>query len=216
MNDSPTFSPTNASNAASHEGRDSEIKRVLADSDKVLRETQTLLQSLSTLKSSIIDELEKAENDNDTSSSVSITSLEYILQNCETQHREFRKQLNRVEERIRQNMRRYKVLHGTSRRRNANERTEMDDRLEEQQSLMTSLTIVDDTLTMVSDTRTEMKEQGVFTSNINKGLAIFASKFPRAGELMSKIKKYRNRDSIILASVCGICMTLMFIYWLNK
>merc|ERR1712154_13617 len=100
--------------------------------------------------------------------------------------------------------------------RHANERASMDDQLDEHESLINTHQLVDNTLMMVSDTKSEMKEQGALSSNINKGLAIFASKFPKAGELMSKIKKYRNRDSIVLASVCGICMTFMFIYWLNK
>ena len=218
MNDSPTFSSLNTSHALSSKGKETEIQRVITESETVLREIQQELQSLNTLKSKIISALEKAESttNNDQSSSINITSLEYILETCETQSREFKKQLRRVEDRIRTNMRRHKVLNGANRRRNANDRTTMDAQLEENQSLLQSLSIVDDTLTMVNDTKTEMTNQGIMGGAINKGLGVLSNKFPQANELMVKIKKYRNRDSIVLACVCGVSLTFMFIYWLNK
>ena len=213
MSDSPTFSSTNAS-LSSRSCKDSEIQRVITESDSVLRDIQQELQSLNRLKSKIITELEKAEMNKD--NTMNITSLEYTLQTCETQSREFNKQLRRVENRIRANQRRHHVLNGTNRRRNPNERTAMDAKLEENASLLQSLSIVDDTLTMVTDTNAELSKQGVMGSAINKGLGVLQSKFPQANELMVKIKKYRNRDSIVLACVCGVCLLLMFIYWLNK
>eukprot|EP01084_Bolivina_argentea_P235024 395606_1 len=152
MNDSPTFTSSNGLPLSSihHNDKEREIERVIGDSENVLREIQQLLQSIWKLKSTIIHELERTEKE-DNKDQTNIASLEYILQNCETQSREFKKQLRRVEDRIRNNIRRHKVLNGANRRRNANERTAMDAQLEENQSLLQSISIVDDTLTMVSD-----------------------------------------------------------------
>ena len=69
---------------------------------------------------------------------------------------------------------------------------------------------------MQNDINEDMRNQGVMGLNIDKGLTLLSSKFPAAQGLMLKIKKYRNRDSIVLACVCGVCVTFMFIYWLNK
>ena len=219
MSDSPTFSSTNTT--LSHtKGKDTEIQRVITESDSVLREIQQELQSLSNLKTKIITELDKAEQErnktNDQSSNINITSLEYILQTCETQYRDLNKQCRRIEDRIRSNMRRHKVLKGANRRRNANERTALDNQLQENESLLESVKIVDHTLELVGNTKSEMEKQGLMGTSINKGLGYLSSKMPKANELMGKIKKYRNRDSIVLACVCGVCLTLMFIYWLNK
>eukprot|EP00483_Globobulimina_turgida_P001945 UN01947 len=219
MNDSPTFSSINTLNLSSRQGKENEkdIERVVIESENVLGEIQQLLQSLSNLKNKIISELDKAENTaNDERNSSNITSLEHILQNCETQYREFKKQIKRIEERIRSNIRKHKVLNGANRRRNANERSVMDSQLEENQSLLQSINIVDDTLTMVHDAKTDISNQGFMGLNINKGLGILSSKFPQANQIMLKIKKYRNRDAIVLACVCALCLTLMFIYWINK
>lgn len=213
MSDSPTFSSTNGS--AKTKGSETEIQRVITESDNVLREIQQELQSLNNLKKSINTELEKAENNNSNDSS-HITSLTYILQTCETQHRDLRNQCRRIEERIRSNQRKHKVLKGANRRRNANERTALDAQLEENQSLLESNRIVDHTIEILGHTQSEMEKQGLMNQSIFKGLGVLQGKMPTANELMGKIKKYRNRDSIVLACVCAIALTLMFIYWLNK
>eukprot|EP01084_Bolivina_argentea_P318943 553214_1 len=220
MNDSPTFSSNNGFNASksSRKSKNNEINDVISSSENVLGDIQQLLKQLSNLKTKIINRLESLEKDKNKGSysSSSITSLEYILRNCETQYREFKKQCDRVENRIRTNIRRHKVLNGANRRRNANDNNIMDRQLEENQSLLQSISIVDDTLTMVTDAKDDLTNQGIMGGNINKAIGILGAKFPQANELMLKIKKYRNRDSIILACVCGVCLTLMFIYWLNK
>eukprot|EP00486_Rosalina_sp_Unknown_P013606 CAMPEP_0201584410 /NCGR_PEP_ID=MMETSP0190_2-20130828/110321_1 /ASSEMBLY_ACC=CAM_ASM_000263 /TAXON_ID=37353 /ORGANISM="Rosalina sp." /LENGTH=253 /DNA_ID=CAMNT_0048028313 /DNA_START=1 /DNA_END=762 /DNA_ORIENTATION=+ len=220
MSDSPTFSSTNGSSSRT-KGSETEIQRVISESDSVLREIQQELQSLNNLKKSINTELDKADkannNNQSSSSSTNITSLTYILQTCETQHRDLRNQYQKIENRIRANIKRHKVLKGANpRRRNANERTQMDAQLEENASLLESMKTVDHVIDLVGHTHEEMEKQGLMNTTINKGLGILQSKMPTANELMGKIKKYRNRDSIVLACVCAIALTLMFIYWLNK
>ena len=214
MSDSPTFSSSNGSSTKS-KGTEIEIQRVLSESDSVLGEIHQELQALNKLKMSINTELEKAENNN-SNDSANITSLTYILQTCETQHRDLRNQCRRIENRIRSNQTKHKVLKGANRRRNANERTQMDAQLEENQSLLEANRVVDHTIDMMRHTHEEMEKQGAMNKNIFKGLGILADKMPTANELMGKIKKYRNRDSIVLACVCAVALTFMFIYWLNK
>lgn len=214
MNDSPTLSYSSHVPSASRSGNDRDIQHVITDSETVLREIQQLLQSLSTLKSSIEERLVKAQNTDN--GSTNITALEYILQNCETQHRELRKQVQRVEHRIRDKIKRHRVLKGSNARRDANDRSDLDHQLAENQSLLNAINIVDQNLTLQSDVNEDMRNQGIMTQGINHGLTLLNSKFPQAGDLIFKIKKYKNRDSIVLSCVCGTCLFFMFIYWLNK
>ena len=214
MNDSPTLSYSSHLPQSSRGGSDNEIQQVITHSETVLREIQQLLASLSTLKTSIEDRLEKAQQNDD--GTTNITALEYTLRNCETQQRELRKQVQRVEHRIREKIKRHRVLKGSNARRDANDRSDMDHQLAENESLLNSIKIVENNIMLQNDINEDMRNQGLMAQGINQGLTMLNSKFPQAGELIFKIKKYRNRDSIVLSCVCGTCLFFMFIYWLNK
>ncbi len=68
----------------------------------------------------------------------------------------------------------------------------------------------------VNAAQRDLNDQVGMTNVMRSGVGGLGNLFPKADELIFKIKKYRNRDSIVIACVCALCLFLMFIYWWSK
>ena len=79
-----------------------------------------------------------------------------------------------------------------------------------------STSAVDDLIGAAQNTARELfAQRGALTSAGNKLVAI-GSRFPVVNNLILAIKKKKNKDAVILASVVGACTTFVLLYYLSK
>lgn len=92
-----------------------------------------------------------------------------------------------------------------------------DTELDMNQHLRGSLDRADESLEINRAIMENLMQQERMTKKMKTQLSVLLmSKFVKAKEVMSKIKTYKNRDSMVLAFVFAVCLFFMFIYWLNK
>ena len=133
----------------------------------------------------------------------------------------FFKTKKRAEDRIRNALKKRRLLSGggSSNRRkraNDNENNITDSLLTEQKHLQRGMEAADVAINILSDTKKALLEDKGLFNKMQSGVGKLGSLFPTANELMFKIKKYRNRDSIVIAFTIAICVFFILIYWLNK
>ena len=149
------------------------------------------------------------------------TTAEYTHQKCSQLSRDFLKQKKRAEERIRNALKKKRLLSGggaSSRRKRANdnENSVTDNLLTEQKHLHRGMEAADHAIDIMSNTRSALVEDKGLFETMQSGVGKLSTMFPTANELMFKIKKYRNRDSIVIAFTIAVCVFFILIYWLNK
>ena len=88
--------------------------------------------------------------------------------------------------------------------------------LREQGSLESSLNLTNEALSAAQETSLSLSRQRQNLQNSRGTLHALDGKFPALGMLISKIERYKNRDSTVLAFLIASLMAFTFFYWLNK
>lgn len=147
------------------------------------------------------------------------TTAEYTHQKCVQMSRDFKQQKKRAENRIRNALKKRRLLSGgqSGRRKRANENDNITDNLlTEQGNLRKGLEQADIAIDIANTTRDYLTDDKALFDKMQSGVGKLGSMFPQANEIMFKIKKYRNRDSIVIAFTIAVCMFFILIYWWNK
>lgn len=88
--------------------------------------------------------------------------------------------------------------------------------LREQSSLNYSVKASDEVIGQAHSTLEEMKKmRSAFSSSKNKAIQLVSGS-PIINSLINRIKRTKQRDTIVLAITIAVCMIFTFIYWLDK
>lgn len=63
---------------------------------------------------------------------------------------------------------------------------------------------------------TSLTQQRQIFDSVNAKVGSLAARYPVVNSLLNAIRRRKNRDSVILASVIALCVLLILIYWVNK
>lgn len=85
--------------------------------------------------------------------------------------------------------------------------------LKESEHLISSEGMIDEQITIAVETRDHLKSQREAFKMIQTKVNDLSNRFPLVNTLMTKINIRKRRDSLILGSVIGICLTFM-LWWM--
>ena len=85
--------------------------------------------------------------------------------------------------------------------------------LKEGEHLANSERMIDDQISIAIDTRDHLKSQRETFKMIQTKVNDLSNRFPLINTLMTKINIRKRRDSLILGTVIGLCLTFM-LWWM--
>eukprot|EP01069_Polyplicarium_translucidae_P000036 Polyplicarium_translucidae@DN1017_c0_g1_i1.p1 len=91
--------------------------------------------------------------------------------------------------------------------------TEQQHLLRERAAIETTLNIVEDSLEQGRSTDQRLQHQQNRTRRIADGMSTIAQKFPAIENVISRIRKAKTREHLIVASVAAACMLFIF-FWI--
>lgn len=94
--------------------------------------------------------------------------------------------------------------------------SEVDALLREESSLHSAVRGTDQLIDVASATGASLAAQrSIFASSKHKTTSI-AGQMPSLSGIIRQIKRYKQRDTLVLALVVGLCLFLTLLYWWNK
>lgn len=75
---------------------------------------------------------------------------------------------------------------------------------------------LDGLLGQAQQVASSLSHQRQLFDSVNSKVGALAARYPVVNSLLNAIRRRKNRDSVILASVVAICILLILIYWAHK
>ena len=88
--------------------------------------------------------------------------------------------------------------------------------LRERGTLDRTNTAADQVINQAQGVAAALSGQRQLFDTIDSKVASIGAKFPVVNTLLNAIRRKKNRDNVIVASVLALCVFLMLIYWVNK
>jgi len=77
-------------------------------------------------------------------------------------------------------------------------------------------TAIDSVVAQAYGVASNLTQQKQLFDTIDSKLSSVGAKFPVVNSVLNAVRRRKNRDTVILASVMGLCMLLILIYWVRK
>lgn len=88
--------------------------------------------------------------------------------------------------------------------------------LRERGALASSTSAVDDVIGAAQAVAGALHQQRTTFEGIGGKLAAVGGRFPAVNALLNAVRRKKNKDNVILASVVAVCMLLILLYWARK
>lgn len=75
---------------------------------------------------------------------------------------------------------------------------------------------IDSVVAQAYGVASNLTQQKQLFDTIDSKLSSVGAKFPVVNSVLNAVRRRKNRDTVILASVMGLCMLLILIYWVRK
>jgi len=143
-------------------------------------------------------------------------ALSHTLQRHREILRDYSQEFSRTRANIRASLEREQLLGSSSddslRGGDGLNNRRSDGFLKEHEHIRSSDRLLDEQISIAISTKENLQHQRFGMRDISKKMNILSKKYPMINSLMQKIHLRKRRDSIVIATVIGICLILLFIY----
>lgn len=88
--------------------------------------------------------------------------------------------------------------------------------LREQKATTSSMSTLDETLSVASGSLASMQRKRGLLEGIRTKMGTLHGMFPQVNQVIGKIRRHKQRDAIILAFVIALCLFFTVVYSLRK